>query len=340
MTAPVLINRYARALLEGAQRRGFDGRQICRSLTIDPDTVLSDELVFGPETMMRLVTNVRALLQDDFCGLTRRRCKFGSFDLMCELILPSATLGEALSKGVRFFNAVSDDIHFELRENGRLAALHIELAEPEMDRLHFHSEWWMLLWHRLACWLIGTEIPVSAVDFRHTQAGPTEEYAAVFSPNCRFGQPHSSLSFDRRFLDSPILREAHEWFEYRDASAIDLVSIPGAQRTFKNRIKSDLLAHFETHSAFLSMRDIAAQYHITTQTLRRRLDKDGVNFRSLKEQVRREAALKWLTSTNLSIAEIAERAGFSEPSALTRATKRWVGEAPLAYRQRMARNRF
>ena len=340
MTAPVLTNRYARALLEGARRRGFDGRQICRSLLIDPDVANSDALVFGPETMMRLVTNVRALLQDDFCGLTRRRCKFGSFDLMCELIVPSATLGEALSKGVRFFNAVSDDIHFELLEQGDNAALSLELAEPEIDRLNFFHEWWLLLWHRLACWLIGNEIPVQKVEFPHTQSGPLEEYAAVFSPNCFFSQPRARLSFERRFLDFPVLRDAQEWFEYRDASVIDLVSIPGATRTFKSRVKEDLMAYFEEKNIFRSMEDIATRYHITTQTLRRRLEKDGASFRGLKEQVRREVALKWRTSTNLPIAEIAERTGFSEPSALTRATRRWVGEPPLAYRQRMAGHRL
>lgn len=38
----------------------------------------------------------------------------------------------------------------------------------------------------------------------------------------------------------------------------------------------------------------------------------------------------------LSIAEIAEQAGFQEPSAFHRAFKKWTGQSPGSYRARLA----
>lgn len=340
MTALVLINRYARALLHSATKNGLDDREICQALTIDPDAARSQTLVFGPESMMGLITNVRSLLQDDFVGLTSRRCKYGSFDLMCELVLPCSTLSDALSKGVRFYNAVSDDIHFELVERGTVVSLEVSLASPDMDPLHFQSEWWLLLWHRFACWLIGQEIPVSRVDFPHQRSGPPDEYSSVFSHNCHFSQDRARFSFDRKFLQMPLVRDVPDWLEFRDSSRIDLVSIPGTYGTLKSRIKGELRKHLERENAFPTMADLAARYQVSTQTMRRRLEREHVSFRSLVEDSRRDWTLKLVSTTRLPISEISERMGFSEPSALNRAIKRWVGESPLSYRRRCNRDPY
>jgi AraC-like DNA-binding protein len=48
---------------------------------------------------------------------------------------------------------------------------------------------------------------------------------------------------------------------------------------------------------------------------------------------RLQRACEWLASTDLAIAEIALRAGFSEQSALTRALRKATGMTPAAYRR-------
>ena len=52
----------------------------------------------------------------------------------------------------------------------------------------------------------------------------------------------------------------------------------------------------------------------------------------VKEEVRREAALRWLDHEGLSISEVSYRAGYAEPNGLTRALKSWAGISPSAYR--------
>jgi AraC-like DNA-binding protein len=47
---------------------------------------------------------------------------------------------------------------------------------------------------------------------------------------------------------------------------------------------------------------------------------------------------EWLTSTDLPIAELALRAGFSEQSALTRAMRKASGLTPAAYRRQSREN--
>ena len=58
-----------------------------------------------------------------------------------------------------------------------------------------------------------------------------------------------------------------------------------------------------------------------------------LSYQSLVELARKEAVEKYLSDRSLSIAEISYLLGYSEPSALHRAFKRWKGTTPQAFRQ-------
>ena len=70
---------------------------------------------------------------------------------------------------------------------------------------------------------------------------------------------------------------------------------------------------------------------MSPQTLRRHLREEGTSFQELKDHLRRDLAIYQLGS-DLPIQRIAERLGFSEPSAFHRAFKKWTGLTPGAYR--------
>jgi len=56
------------------------------------------------------------------------------------------------------------------------------------------------------------------------------------------------------------------------------------------------------------------------------------HFQDLAEQTRQEIAEKYLANLSLSIAEVSYLLGYSEPSALHRAFKRWKGMTPQEFR--------
>jgi AraC-like DNA-binding protein len=77
---------------------------------------------------------------------------------------------------------------------------------------------------------------------------------------------------------------------------------------------------------------VARDLATTPRTLQRRLAAAGLSYQDLVELTRREAAEKYLANLSLSIAEVAYLLGYSEPSALHRAFKRWNGTTPQAFR--------
>ncbi|MEK2606581.1 AraC family transcriptional regulator [Burkholderia arboris] len=81
---------------------------------------------------------------------------------------------------------------------------------------------------------------------------------------------------------------------------------------------------------FKSMTSLASALHLTERTLRRRLDKDGITFQSLLDDVRRDEAVRLLDDHTLTVAAIAERLGYSEPRSFRHAYRRWTGRTPRA----------
>jgi AraC-like DNA-binding protein len=77
---------------------------------------------------------------------------------------------------------------------------------------------------------------------------------------------------------------------------------------------------------------VARELATSARTLQRRLAEQGSSYQSLVELARCEAAEQYLSDQSLSIAEISYLLGYSEPSALHRAFKRWKGTTPQAFR--------
>ena len=84
--------------------------------------------------------------------------------------------------------------------------------------------------------------------------------------------------------------------------------------------------------ASTNMDAIAQQLHVTTRTLRRKLNDEGTSFQALKDNVRRDTAIHLLSQPNIPISDISRQLGFSEPAVFTRAFKLWTGVSPKIYR--------
>jgi AraC-like DNA-binding protein len=78
---------------------------------------------------------------------------------------------------------------------------------------------------------------------------------------------------------------------------------------------------------------VALALGVSRQTLYRRLKTEGTTFEALVERVRRRLALRFIQGEGLTVKEAAWRLGFAEPSAFSRAFKRWTGRSPTGMRR-------
>jgi AraC-like DNA-binding protein len=329
------MTRYGRAMLYAATAAGHDLGEICALAGIDPRAIEPDVPALTADVFTRLNRTIKQALNDDFCGFTRTPCKAGSFVMTCESMVRHETLGDALSRAFHVYSFITRDLTFGLDVEGDLATVSLILAEPELDRFRYLNEWWLMLWPHISSWLVGEEIPVLAVDFPYAPSGPVEEYAEAFWGPCRFDRPGTRVQFPARFLSRRIVRGAGDMGKDFTVRQVDLVAMPGVHRSWRTLIKTKLKECLARTERMLSIEELASEFHMSSKTLRRRLDDEGISFRQLKEEIRRDMVLKWLSEPDIPIGEVSLRAGFAERNGLVRAVRSWVGYSPKEYRGMM-----
>jgi AraC-like DNA-binding protein len=79
--------------------------------------------------------------------------------------------------------------------------------------------------------------------------------------------------------------------------------------------------------------DVADDMSLKVRTLQRRLAASGVPYRTMLDDCRRQRALAAVQAGTLSVSDIAQNLGYSDPSHFVRAFHRWTGHAPTHYRR-------
>ena len=300
---------------------------------INPSSLISENARVHTDQVARLFQLVMITLNDEFMGFTEVPSKMGTFALMSDLIPQCLTLKDQLKQTARFYNLTHPNIEFDLKEYHKDAVLSISLTDNSYDAQHFLREFLLVIWHRFPSWLIGEPINLRSVEFSFTRPDHESELNVMFPAAISYRQNSNRLIFDRRYLSKPIARTRSEIQQFVRRSPYDIMTIPGRQQTLESQIERLLAPHGADRMATITLHHVAEQLFMTPQTIQRRLSDSGTSFNTIKENWRRERAIKLLQNSQLSIEAISERLGFSEARSFTRAFKTWTGLSPRKYRQ-------
>lgn len=78
---------------------------------------------------------------------------------------------------------------------------------------------------------------------------------------------------------------------------------------------------------------VASMLALSPRTLARKLEAEGTSYGELQREVRYARAREYLRNRTLQVAEVADRLGFSDAAAFTRAFRAWSGQTPSQWRR-------
>jgi AraC-like DNA-binding protein len=154
---------------------------------------------------------------------------------------------------------------------------------------------------------------------------PLERYQALLAASLELtGDPALALHFGEALARSAL-------------SLLGLIEVdgvaPGARfwlsdraTTMRHRVERLLIPILHTRESGIAQ--IARRLGMSRQTLYRRLKAEHVSYERVLDELRHRMALHYLNAQNASVNETAYLVGFSEPSAFSRAFKRWTGTSP------------
>ena len=284
-------------------------------------------------TLYRLINES---LDDEGFALFSRPLRRGSFEFLCRATLSATTLEHALERIARFLHVVLDDIDVEVQRSGRAAVIVIseEQALPvgAAGRV-FAYEWLLRMIHGLAAWLVAHPLPLDEVSFPYPPPLHAADYELVFAPRYTFDAPRLEARFPAEWLALPVRRDEAALRQFLVDAPASITTLYRRDRALSLRVREHLRAALPEH---LPLPALARRLFLSPRTLHRRLEDEGTSFRTIKDGLRRDLAIDWLTKTARPLGRIGADLGFADAAAFYRAFAAWTGSGPREYRNRFS----
>jgi AraC-like DNA-binding protein len=181
--------------------------------------------------------------------------------------------------------------------------------------------------HRAIRSLVG-RYGLRTVELPYRPPAPLAVYEEFFGVPVRVGRPAAALRVPLSLGNQPLTGGDEN--VRRLALAFLAERAAGAGPSVVPRVRGALQQSLGTASVDIG--SVARLLNIHPRTLQRRLSTEGTTFGDLLDDVRRQEARRYLTTTDLPLSQVAGLLGLSEQSALTRCSRRWWGRPPSEVR--------
>lgn len=167
------------------------------------------------------------------------------------------------------------------------------------------------------------------VSFLHRKPADVRPYQQFFKAPLKFDAENNGVFFSAKWLQQPVTGADPELLRLLKKQIEQLQEHAG--ESFVEQVRRVLHSVLFTHKT--SANDIAALFSLHPRTLHRRLKEHGTSFQQLVDDVRFEFARQSLQNSSLEVTEIAAMLHYADPSAFTRAFRRWSGVTPALWRK-------
>jgi AraC-like DNA-binding protein len=176
---------------------------------------------------------------------------------------------------------------------------------------------------------LGQRSYIKAVHVTHAAPAYRDEYDRIFQMPVAFESDKNALLMDEGFLGFQPTPPPRYVSDLLSAHAEALLEKLEGSKSTRSRVESLLLPALS--SGEIGSEAVAKRMSLSRQTLFRKLKAEGVTFEQVLDELRHALALQYVGADKLSVKRAASLLGFSDPSAFSRAFKRWTGSNPKAY---------
>ncbi|MFK0571830.1 helix-turn-helix domain-containing protein [Endozoicomonas sp.] len=351
MTTEYLIPvNYVVPLLKVAAEKGYDIQKLAienhLELQTDHDSLTLAEDV-TPDTFRKLYLSVSQLLESDVNQYSQHEMSSSTLEAMCYALVECKNLRESFEVASHFLSGRStfggnlpEELPlYEFTEDGEsIRMLHagyhcLENHEINSSR-QLRMVYSLALWHRFCCWLTGQYLEAHSVSLMGPAMLSLMDYRFHFECPIQFKQAENFVQINASALDAPIVQTSESLKKLLNAGPFALFNIEAVQNSHSLAPKMRSLLSGEENGDIPKLSEVAEMIEIPVRTLRRHLVKEGSSYQQVKDEYRRDIAIKYLSQSDISITSAALMMGFEELSAFHRSFKKWTGITPGEFRRR------
>ena len=171
---------------------------------------------------------------------------------------------------------------------------------------------------------------IRSVFFSHSPRTDIKRYQELLFINVSFNQPSTFIELNKSALSLPVPGSNKQAFElFRQQCQAEYYLRGGKRIHLSDRVRLCL----QVEKGRIKLTEIADKLRINEKSLRRQLHREGTSFLKIKQDYILHQTINLLQDSSTSIGEIAEKMGYSETCAFTRAFQRQTGMTPSTYRK-------
>ena len=169
----------------------------------------------------------------------------------------------------------------------------------------------------------------------HARRHPQELYEEVFRVPVRFEIERHGVLVEAAQLDRPLstpLPEVSAHLERQLRAYLIEEDLSEPEPTWRARLAWRLRAGMANGE--VEQEQLARALGVSVRSMQRRLREEGTSYSEVLDEVRRARAMGMLAQTDCAVYEIVYALGYTEPSTLYRAFRRWTSMTPRQWRAR------
>jgi AraC-like DNA-binding protein len=283
-----------------------------------------------PVATMTLLWNAAVeATQDSAFGLeVARHVNPTTFHALGYAAMASNNGAEAIERLRRYSHLISDVANLRLHSTPDGLKLSLELVADGPVVSCTAMEAFMAAIVHMCRHYLNIEPHLKAVELQRTASDCTERYSAFFKAPVYFGAMHHGVILSPTNIATP-LPTANPVLAAANDQLLEAWLQQSQYTPLQQRIMS--IMH-QTLPETPRQEIIAREMHMSIRSLQRHLEAEQTNFQLLLDTTRYELAKQYLRNPGLSVQQISDQLGFANPSAFTRAFKRWCDVTPEQYR--------
>jgi AraC-like DNA-binding protein len=311
---------------------GIDVKSIYRDAGLDYDAVAQPGKRY-PSMRMQEMWRLAVKRSGDPCfGLTvAEHMQPQAFHGLGFVWLSSETLFDALNRLVRYQRLISTVIDISLHETSDSTKLIVSTLQPLEHVEPASIDAALGVFIKLCRMAMCGPFKPQRLTFRRSSPPCAERFESFFQSPIEFGAENNVVYFDPGILREPLPGADAQLLRANDQVVVDYLACFDKD-SITTQIRSLLIEQLPDGQP--TQKDIAQALHMSVRNLQRKLQTEGVSFKELLNETRKELATQYIRDTSRRLGEITYLLGFSEPSNFTRAFRRWTGYSPNEYRQR------
>lgn len=244
--------------------------------------------------------------------------------------MSSETLRDALELAVKFFRTRGTLMELHLFVEDDTAVIQVDELVALNDLAPFMIESFFSSLHYMGSHLMGEVYLDGELRFAYPEPAYFAKMRPLLPVPVLFDCAYHQMRFPAHRLDQKLLFADPRLARMAAAQCEQELANIKAPPKLLGQVRRIILGEA---GRFPSVEETASELHMSSRTLKRKLQQLGTSYQRILDDLRKGLAVEYLTQTDRTVDEIAIQLGYSDASNFARAFRRWTRKSPSDYRR-------